>query len=206
MTVAGDDVLTIPSRSGVSPIGTVSPNSGSSANTNSTYAPNAYTSGITDQMAATSYTLQDTDYQGVVIFNTSSAVTVTLNSAVKTNFQATALNLGTGAITLITSDGSGINSGGSSLALASGQGAQVFFANSMWLAYAGTTIVQVVPENLNPVAGVYVTGYNATTGIFDVSTPAGLSVTITTAKLTSGGTEGSMTFTGGILTAQVAAT
>ena len=35
---------------------------------------------------------------------------------------------------------------------------------------------------------------------------AGLSVTITTAKLTSGGTNGSMTFTGGILTAQTAAT
>lgn len=34
----------------------------------------------------------------------------------------------------------------------------------------------------------------------------GLSVTITTAKLTGGGTDGSMTFTDGILTAQTAAT
>jgi hypothetical protein len=35
---------------------------------------------------------------------------------------------------------------------------------------------------------------------------SGLSVTITTAKLTPGGTNGSMTFTNGILTAQTAAT
>lgn len=34
----------------------------------------------------------------------------------------------------------------------------------------------------------------------------GLSVTITTAKLTSGGTDGSMTFTNGVLTAQTQAT
>jgi hypothetical protein len=35
---------------------------------------------------------------------------------------------------------------------------------------------------------------------------SGLSLTITTAKLTTGGTQGSMTYTNGILTAQVAAT
>lgn len=35
---------------------------------------------------------------------------------------------------------------------------------------------------------------------------SGLSVTITTAKLTGGGANGSMTFTNGVLTAQVAAT
>jgi len=35
---------------------------------------------------------------------------------------------------------------------------------------------------------------------------AGISVTITTAKLTAGGTDGSMTFTNGLLTAQTAAT
>lgn len=36
--------------------------------------------------------------------------------------------------------------------------------------------------------------------------PGGISVVITTAKLTAGGTNGSMTFTNGILTAQTAAT
>ena len=41
----------------------------------------------------------------------------------------------------------------------------------------------------------------------DISgTPTGLSVTITTAKLTTGGANGSMTFTNGILTSQTQAT
>lgn len=38
------------------------------------------------------------------------------------------------------------------------------------------------------------------------SSPTGVSVTITTAKLTAGGTNGSMTFTNGILTSHVQAT
>ncbi len=39
-----------------------------------------------------------------------------------------------------------------------------------------------------------------------VGPPAGLTVTITTAKLTGGGANGSMTFTNGVLTAQTPAT
>lgn len=39
-----------------------------------------------------------------------------------------------------------------------------------------------------------------------VGPPAGLTVVITTAKLTGGGANGSMTFTNGVLTARVAAT
>lgn len=46
------------------------------------------------------------------------------------------------------------------------------------------------------------TGITGPTG----AAPSGLTVTITTAKLTSAGAEGSMTFTNGVLTAQVAAT
>lgn len=53
-------------------------------------------------------------------------------------------------------------------------------------------------------------GQLATKGYVDTSVAGvlagGLSVTITTAKLTGGGTNGSMTFTNGILTAQTAAT
>ena len=83
----------IPSRAGVSPIGTTSPNSGSSAATNSSYAPGAYTSGVTPPTTSTSYVFQDTDYQGVVLFNTASAVAVTLNSNVKENFAASVFNI-----------------------------------------------------------------------------------------------------------------
>jgi len=45
-----------------------------------------------------------------------------------------------------------------------------------------------------------------TTGTLDTSRLGGLSVTITTAKLTPGGANGSMTFTNGLLTAQTSAT
>ncbi len=126
----------ISERSGVSPIGTASANSGATAATNSTYGVGAFTSGISEQASA-SYTLQNTDYQGIIIFDSGATVNITLNSNVTPNFQATILNLGAGAIALATSDGSAINGGPSSLTLASGQGVQGFFANPAWRAYAG---------------------------------------------------------------------
>jgi len=56
-------------------------------------------------------------------------------------------------------------------------------------------------HNTGPVTASTTIPYSAITG-----TPTGLSVTITTAKLTTLGTNGSMTFTNGILTAQTQAT
>jgi hypothetical protein len=73
-------------------------------------------------------------------------------------------------------------------------------------AYSDLTGTPQLPNTASPVTGEYLTGYNATTGNFSQSTPAGISVTITTAALTVGGTQGSMTFVGGLLTAQVQAT
>ncbi len=159
-----------PNRGGTSPIGTVSPNTGSSANTNSTYGQGAFASGITEQTSATSYEVQNTDYQGVILFNTASAITVTLNSAVQSNFSSTILNLGTGAITLMPTGGATVN-GAASVTLGSGQGCQVFFANRAWLAYAGTTIVQVVPHTQAPVAHKWLASYDASTGIFTITRP-----------------------------------
>lgn len=189
-------------RSGVSPVGTTSPNSGATAATNSTYGVGAFTSGISTH-AGSSYTLQNTDYQGIIIFDSGATVNVTLNSNVTPNFQATILNLGSGSIALATSDGSSINNGPSSLTLAPGQGVQVFYANRAWLAYAGTTVIQIVPQTIAPVAGEYLTGYNAATGLFSKSSPAGVTHTVTLAALTTLGTQGSITFTGGICTAYV---
>ena len=205
----------IPTRSGVSPIGTASANSGATAATNSTYGVGAFTSGISEQSSA-SYTLQNTDYQGIIIFDSGATVNVTLNSNVTSNFQATILNLGAGAIALATSDGSAINNGPSSLTLAPGQGVQVFFANRAWLAYAGTTVIQIVPHSVGPVAHEWVNSYNATTGLFTESQPsfadisgnlaeaqlpiAGVTHTVTLAALTTLGTQGSITFTNGIAT------
>ena len=205
----------IPTRSGVSPIGTASANSGATAATNSTYGVGVFTSGISEQASA-SYTLQNTDYQGIIIFDSGATVNVTLNSNVTSNFQATILNLGAGALALATSDGSAINGGPSSLTLASGQGVQVFFANRAWLAYAGTTVIQIVPHSVGPVAHEWVNSYNATTGLFTESQPsfadisgnlaeaqlpiAGVTHTVTLAALTTLGTQGSITFTNGIAT------
>ena len=205
----------IPPRSGVSPIGTASANSGATAATNSTYGVGAFTSGISEQSSA-SYTLQNTDYQGIIIFDSVATVNVTLNSNVTSNFQATILNLGAGAIALATSDGSAINGGPSSLTLASGQGVQVFFANRAWLAYAGTTVIQIVPQSIGPVVHEWLNSYNATTGLFTESQPsfadisgslaeaqlptAGVTHRLTLASLTALGTQGTIVFTNGIAT------
>ena len=260
MTVISNIPVGVPnSRAGVSPIGTTSPNSGSTAATNSTYGQDAFTSGISPQGTGTAYTVQNTDYQGIIIFNTSSAIAVTLNQNVQTNFTATILNLGTGAITL-TPNGSLTVNGASSLTLQAGVGCQVFFANRAWLVYSGATSFPTVPVNTpavshewlnsynattgaftqtqpaySDISGVptlpsntpavtheFVTAYNSTTGAFAQSQPtfsdisgnlatsqlpiAGISATITTAALTTLGTQGSMVFTNGILTAQVQAT
>ena len=72
--------------------------------------------------------------------------------------------------------------------------------------YSDLTGTPQLPNTIAPVAGDFLTGYNATTGNFSQATPTGLSVTIVTAALTGGGTQGSMTFTAGILTAQTPAT
>src|SRR6185312_15232068 len=73
-------------------------------------------------------------------------------------------------------------------------------------AYSDISGTPQIPNTIASVPGEYVTGYDATTGNFSQSTPAGISATITTAALTGTGTQGSMTFTNGILTAQTPAT
>jgi hypothetical protein len=217
----------IAGRGGVSPIGTVSPNTGASANTNSAYAAGGFASGVNYQGTETSYTLQNTDYQGLVLFNTASAVAVTLNYGLGENFTATILNVSTGAITLtpIAPPPDSVSplylvNGATSLALPSGAGCVVAFAARQWYAYVGATFIPVVPVTFNPVTNEWLTGYNATTGAFSASQPAfsnisgnlaesqlptaGLTQVVTLAKLTSGGSNGSASFTNGILTAYTA--
>lgn len=73
-------------------------------------------------------------------------------------------------------------------------------------AYSDITGTPTLAVTKTPVAGEYLTGYDSTTGAFSQSTPAGISVVIVTAALTLGGTQGSMTFVGGLLTASTPAT
>lgn len=219
LTKSASTTDTTSTRTGVSPIGTSSPNTGSTAATNSTYGQGAFASGINQQGTNTAYTLQNTDYQGIVEFNGSAAITVTLNQAVGTNFTCTILNLGTGAITITPNGGLTVN-GSSSITLSSGVGCQVFFANRSWTAFSGATFIPVTPVNTPAVAHEWLASYNAATGAFTQTQPAftdisgtvatgqlpGISATITTAALTPTGTQGSMTFTSGLLTAQVQST
>jgi hypothetical protein len=206
-----EPAVTIAGRGGTSPIGTSSPNTGASANTNSAYAAGGFASGVNVQGTTTSYVIQNTDYQGLVLFTTSSAVAVTLHYALGENFTTTILNTGTGAITLtpdIPPADSGTTlytvNGATSLTLASGAGCVVAFAQRLWYAYVGATFIPVVPATFTPVTGEYLTGYNSTTGAFSGSSPAGISATVALAKLTTGGSNGSATFVNGILTAYTA--
>lgn len=151
-----------PGRSGVSPIGTDSPNTGATAATNSSYARGAYASGVNFRDTDTSYTLQDTDYQGIVVFNTDSAASVTLNSGLSprgsgNNFSCFIVNIKNGAITLTPSPTPALYpiNGASSLNLPAGVGANVFFANRQWWAFSGATFVSVTEVN-----GVAVTDPN----------------------------------------------
>lgn len=193
--------IIIQGRGGTSPIGTTSANSSADAATGTSYAQGAYTTGVNDLGAATAYSIQDFDNGGIVQFNSPTAATATLNSAVLTNFQCMVNNTGAGAITLTPT--SGLVNGATSITLQSGANAVIGFDGQNW---ASASFTGQLPTTISPVAGEYLTGYDASTGVFSRNSVPGISVTITTAKLTTGGTNGSQTFVGGLLTAQTAAT
>jgi hypothetical protein len=185
-------IAPIAGRSGTSPIGTFSSNTGATASTQSSYAVGAFTSGLNILGSTTTYELQNTDYQGLILFDTSSAVTVTLNYALGENFTATILNIGSGQITLtpIAPPPDSVSplwlvNGATSLTLASGAGCIVAFAERQWYAYVGATFIPVVPVTFSPVTNEWLTGYNALTGAFAASQPAfsNVSGTLSAAQL-----------------------
>ena len=154
---------------------------------------------INNQSGETSYATGPGDNGILLILDDASAVAVTLTTDAAPLYMVIT-NLGAGTVTLTPSTGT-IN-GGATLALLQNQTVLASCDSTNWY----TTAVPVPPENTPAVAGEYLTAYNAATGVFSQSTPAGISATITTAKLTVGGTNGSQTFVGGILTAQTPAT
>ena len=224
-------------RIGVAPTGGSSANSSATAATNSSYGKNAYIAGVNPQTSATAYILQDTDYAGTVVFNSASAVAISLNSAVVTNFSCNVMNIGKGGIIVsplmvrvaaggalytlgdvltITQGGasggtvlvSAVNAGAvtqvqvvtggtgyvaaNGLATTGGTGAgctlniiQVGMVNNVTsVAFQGGafTIVAfdgmkwwamafqgVLPQTFTPVAGEFITGYSALTGIFSAA-------------------------------------
>jgi trimeric autotransporter adhesin len=104
-----------------------------------------------DNQTGTSYTVTNGDYVGIVTINNSSAVAVTLGgdgTGVNAQFGTAIENIGTGTATLTPASGT-IN-GASSLALATNQGALVYFDGTNWwaigcsLSGSGGTITDVI--------------------------------------------------------------
>jgi len=181
---------------------------------------------VNNQTGVTSYATQQSDLGKIVVLDDASAIAVALTSApvITLPWYATFINLGAGTATLTPVSGtisySG-NLGAASLPLSTGQLAIVGFdGTNFWSAVAAFPVVP--PQNTPVVAHEWLNSYNSSSGAFGQTQPAftdlsgniatsqlpasGLTVTITTAALTGGGTQGSMTFTNGILTAQTPAT
>ena len=190
---------------------------------------------VRDETGSTSYTPIAADNGILIVFNDASPVAVTLNSAVASPYFLFVTNFGAGLVTFTPSSGT-INGAATYtlpqnyFALVTFDGTnwktsaevlpQTFSAISHeWLdSYDATTGLFTSSQPAftdvsgvattaqigtgTPAAGKYVDGG---TGAW-TAIPTGISATITTAALTVGGTQGSMTFVNGILTAQVQAT
>jgi len=168
-------------------------------------------------MQTADYTLQSSDAGSLVTMTSVIATVITLNFTVSTPFFCYIMNFGSADVTLTPDSGALIN-GAATLTLPPGYSTVVFFDTQAWEA----TTFPPLPSSFAAVASNWLRSYNAVTGTFTASQPAftditgqittaqlpasGLTVTITTAALTGLGTQGSMTFTNGILTAQTPAT
>jgi hypothetical protein len=136
---------------------------------------------VNSQVGNTTYATAQSDYGAFILFNDASpvAVALTTGTSIQVPFFFTVLNYGAGTATLTPASGT--------------------------ISYPGNLAAASMPVPQNAGATVVYDGANWWAVLFPAPL-AGLSVTITTAKLTVGGTNGSQTFVGGILTAQTAAT
>jgi hypothetical protein len=185
---------------------------------------------INDQTGETGYNTQPSDNGILLILNDSSAVAVSLTTDAAP-FYLIITNFGAGTATLTPSTGT-IN-GGASLSLLQNQTVYAACDSTNWsttsIPVLAKSLAKVTHEWLDSysaatglftqsqpafsdISGTAAAGQvpalSALSGQITTSQlPAsGISVTITTAKLTTGGTNGSMVFTNGILTAQTPAT
>lgn len=169
-----------------------------------------------DQTGNTAYTTQTGDNGVLLILNDASPIAVGLNSVVSAPFFFFVTNFGAGTATLTPT--SGLINGGASFSLPQNYFAVVVFDGTNWF----TSALLVIPQNTAGAAHQWIASYNSATGVFTLSQPTfadisgnltlgqlptvGITVVVTTAALTTLGTQGSQTFQNGILTAQVQAT
>ncbi len=166
---------------------------------------------VDNQTGVTSYTTTSGDNGSLLVLNDASPVGVTLAGSTPP-YGLFIVNQGTGLVTLTPAappTGSSTitypaNPAAASMPILSSYGAIVGFDGSNWWAMT----MPIVPGTHAVVAGEYLTGYDASTGLFSINATAGISgtIVIVTAALTTLGTQGSQTFVDGILTAQTPAT
>lgn len=155
---------------------------------------------VNNQTGVTAYITAQSDNGGLVILSDASPVAVTLNNSVALPWYFFVLNQGAGLVTITPQQG--LIDGAANATLDNGFFLIIFFDGmNFW-----SCVIPSGALSLTPVAGEYLTGYNASTGMFSVNATAGISATITTAKLTTLGSNGSMTYVDGLLTAVTPAT
>lgn len=194
-------------------------------------SPSSSTLGLVNVQTGTTYATQVTDNGGLLVLNNAAPVAVTLTATVQAPWFMSVVNLG--SANAVFTPSSGMINNVSTLTLGPNGGAFIYFdgtsfwapfipivpatktlvANQWLVSYDATTGLFVSSQpsfaNISGTAtAAQVPALSALTGqITTGQLPAsGLSATITTAALTTGGTQGSMTFLNGLLTAQTPAT
>lgn len=132
---------------------------------------------VNDQTGETLYQTQQSDNGAMVILDDASPVSVVLNAVVSLPFWVFIVNQGASVVTATPLTGV-IN-------------------------YAGNVGVTSLPI---PSGCFAIVGLDSIGTFWAATLPQGMTVTVTTAALTSGGTQGSMRFIGGILVSQTQAT
>jgi hypothetical protein len=124
-------------QSGSSSSGGSSSGGSSGGGTVTPVTPTTPTLGTVTIVTATSYFTQTSDYGGIVVFNSATAVAVTVNYAVAMNWFATYENIGAGLVTFTPNSGT-IN-GAASLNLVTGTGCVIYFDGMNFYAFTVPT-------------------------------------------------------------------
>lgn len=199
--------------------------------TASSSAATAAVLGTVNNQTGTAYEVQDVDYGGIVTFSNQNPVAVVLNSAVRQYWFAAVENLGAGVVTLTPQQGT-VN-GVASIGLSANMGAWLFFDGVNW--WAMTIPAQPITITANPkiyltgynsTTGLFTEAQPAFTDLQGMAAPSqvpalsaltgnlavnqlpavGVSGTVKLAALTATGTQGSLTFQNGLITAFTNAT
>lgn len=147
--------------------------------------------GVVNNQTGTTYTVQDSDYGGLVTFANAAGVAVTLNLTPRQYWTGAIENLGPGLVTLTPTTGT-VN-GMASLMLAANSGLLLYFDGVNW--WAATPNV-LVPRSTSAVAHQFFTSYNAATGLFLLAQPGEADVVNLVSDLALKAPLASPTFTG----------